>query len=267
MLRKNIFRLVNVVIFFMLTVSPAHAKKQWYQNVSVDGGALEGTVKFEGILPPPVKVKLEDAKNAAFCIKHAPVDDQNRLLLQHVEVENGYIKDAVIFLDGIRQGKPWKNKVLKIDFKNCQSFPKVVTISRPPKKSISNMLIVRNYDSGVLHNPKGYSLGEKSKKILFKKWLLNKGAQVDVTKSLNYFKRGRDTHFFIECEQHPWMTSSARIVWNPYYTLSSKNGSFEIDSIPPGVHKITVWHPYIGEKTIEVNIEKGKKTKIDLTLP
>ncbi len=267
MLRKNIFRLAVVVVFFMLTVSTTHAKRPWYQKVSVDGGSLAGMVKFEGVLPPPVKVKLEDAKNGEFCINHAPVDDQNHLLLQHVEVKDGYLKDAVIFFDGIRQGKPWDSKVLNIDFKNCQSFPKVATISRPQKKSISNMLIVRNHDSGVLHNPKGYSIGEKTKKTLFKKWLLNKGAQVDVTKSLNYFKKGRDTHFFIECEQHPWMTSSTRIVWNPYYALSSKDGSFEIDRIPPGTHKLTVWHPYVGEKTIEVVIEKGQKKKITLTLP
>ncbi len=267
MYRKNIFSLVAVVAFFMLTVSPIQAKRPWYQEAPVDGGGLEGVVKFEGVIPEPVKVKLENEKNSAFCIKQAPVDKQNHLLLQHVEVMDGYLKDAVIFFDGIRQGKPWKSKALEIDFKNCQSFPKVATISRPLKKSISNMLIVRNHDSGVLHNPKGYSIGEKTKKILFKKWLLNKGAQVDVTKSLNYFKKERDTHFYIECEQHPWMTSSTRIVWNPYYALSSKNGSFEIDSIPPGTHKLTIWHPYIGEKTIDINIESGKKKNIILTLP
>jgi len=267
MLRKKKFTLVVVVAFLILTVSPIYAKKPWYQQASIDGGSLEGTVKFKETLPPPVKVKLKDQKNAEFCIAHAPVDEQNNLLLQHVEVSEGYLKDAVIFFDDIRKGKPWKRKVLNIDFKNCQSFPKVAAISRPKSKSISNMLTVHNHDSGVLHNPKGYSIGEKSKKILFKKWLLSKDAQVDVTKPLNYFKKGRDTHFFIECEQHPWMTSSTRVVWNPYYALSSKNGKFKIDHIPPGVHKLTVWHPYIGEKTIEVNIEKGKKQTITVTLP
>ncbi len=267
MLKKNIFILASMVGFIMFTISIAHAKRLWYQQGPVDGGVLEGTIKFEGVLPPPAKIKLEDKKNAGFCMKHAPVDEHKRLLLQHVEVDNGYLKDAVIFFDAIRQGKPWESRTLNIDFKNCQSFPKVATISRPLNKSISNMLVIHNQDSGVLHNPKGYSIGEKSKKIFFKKWLLSKGAQVDVTKSLNYFKKGRDTHFFIECEQHPWMTSSARIVWNPYYAISSKNGSFKIDDIPPGVHKLTVWHPYVGQKTIEVNIEKGKKKKITLVLP
>ena len=113
----------------------------------------------------------------------------------------------------------------------------------------------------------GFSIGEKTRKIFFKKWLLNKGAKVDVTKSMRHLKKKRDSHFYIECEQHLWMSVSTKVVWNPYHDVSKDNGSFKVDQIPPGHYKVIVWHPYIGEKTTEVEISSGKNSQLELTLP
>ncbi len=57
------------------------------------------------------------------------------------------------------------------------------------------------------------------------------------------------------------MEADGRIVWNPYYSISGKDGSFKIDNIPAGKYKVTAWHPYVGEVTKEVTVAGGADTK------
>lgn len=252
----------------MISTSIAFAKKPIYTEIEVgDGGSISGIIKFEGQVPPPVIVNLKNEKNSDFCLENAGPNKEGELLLHHVEVNDKKLKDAVIFIQNITQGKPWGGKTLEIHFKNCKAFPKVDVVRKTPRILTNNLVTIENHDKGVLHNPKGFSIGETTRKIFFKKWLLNKGAKVDVTKSMKHLKRNRDSHFYIECEQHLWMSVSTKVVWNPYNDVSKNDGSFKIDQIPPGHYKVVVWHPYIGEKTTEVDISSGKNTQLELTLP
>lgn len=252
----------------IVSASIAFAKKPKYTEVEVsNGGSISGTIKFEGQVPPPVIVNLKNEKNSDFCLENASPNKDGELLIQHIEVKDGKLKDAVIFIQSIKEGKPWGNKALQIHFKNCQAFPKVDVVRKTPRIVTSNLVTIENHDKGVLHNPMGFSIGEKTRKIFFKKWLLNKGAKVDVTKSLRHLKKEQDSHFYIECEQHLWMSVSTKVIWNPYHDISKNDGSFKIDQIPPGHYKVVVWHPYIGEKATEVDISSGKNTQLELSLP
>jgi len=266
----KIFKTVFWVLPLALIVSTsiAFAKKPTYTEVEVvDGGSISGTITFKGPIPPPASVNLKNEKNPEFCLENAKPNKQGELLIQHVEVNDGNLKDAVIYIQNIGKGKPWPDETLDIHFRNCLAFPKVGVVRKAPKVLTNKLVTIENHDAGVLHNPKGFSIGEKTRKIFFKKWLLNKGAKVDVTKSMKLLNKKRDSHFYIECEQHPWMSVSSKVVWNPYQSISKDDGSFKIDQIPPGHYKVVVWHPYIGEKTTEVDISSGGNTQIKLTLP
>ena len=268
-MHKN-FKIGFLVLPLALIVSTsiAFAKKPQYTETEVsNGGSISGTIRFEGQVPPPASVNLKNEKNSDFCMENAGPNKDGELLIQHVEANGGKLKDAVIFIQNIKQGKPWADKTLEIHFKNCKAFPKVDVVRKTPRILSNNLVTIENHDKGVLHNPKGYSIGDKTRKIFFKKWLLNKGAKVDVTKSMRHLNKERDSHFYIECEQHLWMSVSTKVVWNPYHDVSKNDGSFKIDQIPPGHYKIVVWHPYIGEKTTEVDISSGKNAQLKLTLP
>lgn len=252
----------------IVSTSIAFAKKPQYTETEViNGGSISGTVIYKGPVPAPVSVNLKDEKNSEFCIENASPNEKGELLIQHVEVKDGNLKDAVVFIQDIKKGKPWADKTMEIHFKNCLAFPKVAVIRKTPKSLKSNLVTIENHDAGVLHNPMGFSIRKSTRKIFFKKWLLNKGAKVDVTKTLQLLKKERDSHFYIECEQHLWMSVSSKVVWNPYQSISKDDGSFNIDQIPPGHYRVMVWHPYIGEKTIEVDISSGSNTQLELTLP
>ena len=126
--------------------------------------------------------------------------------------------------------------------------------------------MVTNQDEDTLHNPHGYSIKGANRKTLFNKPLPSKGSVADVTKSLKRFKPKKDSHFFLQCDQHNYMEADARIVWNPYYTVSTKDGSFTLDNIPAGKYKVTAWHPYVGEVTQEITVAEGAKTSADFEL-
>jgi len=268
MQKKFKFSFWILPLVLTMSISIAFAKKPQYTKMDVtNGGSLSGIVLFKGEVPPPVSVHLKNEKNSEFCLENANPNKNGELLIQHVEVKDGYLKDAVISIEDIKTGKRWVKDRMKIQFKNCQAFPKVGVIQKSPKRVTTNLVTIENHDAGVLHNPKGYSIGEKTRKIFFKKWLLNKGAKVDVTKSLKLLKKDRDFHFYVECEQHLWMSVSSKVVWNPYHDISKDDGSFKMNQIPPGHYKIVVWHPYVGEKTVEVDISSGTNTQLELTLP
>ena len=61
------------------------------------------------------------------------------------------------------------------------------------------------------------------------------------------------------------MEADARIVWNPYYSISGADGVFKIDGIPAGKYKVTAWHPYAGESSQDVTVGAGA-AKANFTL-
>ncbi len=267
MLKRFLVSIFVAVQILILASSLAYAKKPMYIEGDVkNGSSIKGKISFKGSAPSPVKVDLRSQKNSEFCLENADPNKEGELLLQYVEIDDGGLKDAVIFIEGIEQGKSWGKDSVTIDFRNCKSYPKVAVV-RKPGKFDKGLLVIKNHDEGVLHNPKGFSIGTTTRKFFFKKWLLNKGAQVDVTKSLRQLKKGRDDHFYVECEQHLWMSVSSRVVWNPYFDVSEKDGSFEIGNIPPGKYRMVVWHPYAGEKSMEIDVAPDGKAVLNITLP
>ena len=128
------------------------------------------------------------------------------------------------------------------------------------------LVTVTNQGDNTLHNPHGYSVKGANRKTLFNKPLPSKGSVADVTKALKRFKPKKDSHFFLQCDQHNYMEADARIVWNPYYAVSGKDGTFTLDNIPAGKYKVTAWHPYVGQVTQEITVAEGGKASADFEL-
>ena len=258
---------VFILLLTFAALDGAAAQNLYYsENDGVNGGTIGGIISLQGTVPSPVEVDLKREKNSEFCIEHSGGDNKGILRIHHVEAKKGKLKDAVIFIENIYKGKPWKMNAVNIDFKNCKAGPKVFVIRKYPRGITKGFLTIKNHDEGVFHNPNGYSIGKSTRRPFFKKLLVNKGSQVDVTKSLKHLKKSRDKHFYIECEQHLWMTVSARVLWNPYYAISDEAGSFQIENIPPGNYKLIAWHPYIGETSQEITITPGIQSKVHFTL-
>ena len=265
---KATLKLISLMIFLTLfMVSEGLAKKNAYQVSPVtDGGNVKGTVLFKGKVPEPILEDLNKGKNVEFCAQHPDTREGGIRPRTKVAVVDGKLKNAVVMIENIASGKDWRAEPTQFDFKNCDIFPKVTVVRKAPKGMKEGLVKIENHDPDILHNPHGYSKVGANAKTLFNKPLPSKGDVADVTKTLKRLKMKKDKHFFLQCDQHNYMEADARIVWNPYYTVTGDDGTFMIDQIPAGTYRITAWHPYLGEVAGQVTIEKGKTAGMDLDL-
>ncbi|MZG54386.1 MAG: carboxypeptidase regulatory-like domain-containing protein [Nitrospinae bacterium] len=264
---KNLkWALLTGVLTLALTTH-AFAKQAKYEEMEVkNGGSISGSVLFKGEVPPPIMEDLSKGKNAEFCATHPDTKEGGIRPRQKVQVKDGKLQNAVILIENINKGKAWANETINFDFNQCDIFPKVTVVRKAPKGVKKDLVTVTNQDDNILHNPHGYSVKGANRKTLFNKPLPSKGSVADVTKSLKRFKPKKDSHFFLQCDQHNFMEADARIVWNPYYSVSNDKGTFTIQDIPAGKYKVTAWHPYVGQVTQEVTVADGGKADTNFEL-
>ncbi|MEK9627588.1 MAG: carboxypeptidase-like regulatory domain-containing protein [Nitrospinota bacterium] len=264
---KNLKLAVLTSVITLALTTGAFAKKEKYEEVEVkNGGSITGSVLFKGDVPPPIMEDLTKGKNAEFCATHPDTKEGGIRPRQKVLVKDGKLKNAVVLIENINKGKAWGKETINFDFTQCDIFPKVSIVRKTPKGMKTDLVKVTNQDENILHNPHGYSVKGANRKTLFNKPLPSKGSVADVTKSMKRFKQKKDSHFFLQCDQHNFMEADARIVWNPYYSISNDDGTFTIQNIPAGKYKVTAWHPYVGQTTQEITVGDGGKADANFEL-
>jgi Carboxypeptidase regulatory-like domain len=67
----------------------------------------------------------------------------------------------------------------------------------------------------------------------------------------------------IKCDVHRWMTAYVGVVDHPYFAVSSEQGTFTLDAIPPGHHTIRAWHEQYGALTQSVDVTAGNTAVVE----
>lgn len=274
MIKKSLFNVAVILIALVFSASMASAKKSDYEETAVSGGgSISGVVNLKGNAPAPIMEDLNKGKNSEFCSTHPDTQKGGIRPRTKVDAKGGKLSGTVVFIENINKGKAWNWKTMNFDFKTCDIFPKIGVVRKATKaeKKLKDgdpghVITVTNLDDNILHNPHGYSKQGAKQATLFNKPLPSKGDVAYVTKNVGRFKQKKDSHFFLQCDQHNFMEADARIVWNPYFAVTGADGSFKIDQIPAGKYKVTAWHPYVGEVTKEITVAGGADAKQDFEL-
>jgi hypothetical protein len=66
------------------------------------------------------------------------------------------------------------------------------------------------------------------------------------------------------CELHPWTRAWIHVFDHPYFAVTNRDGTFTLDSVPPGTYHLRLWHPALGERTRSVSVEEGEDTKVEI---
>jgi hypothetical protein len=240
-MRRNVF--LSLVLTMSAVVPTAVSA---YEETSVtNGGTVTGTVTFVGDVPPSNAFELWRYPDRVYC--GALSDGSGYRHLRPVSVgSQGGLKDVVVTIEGIEKGKPFSLQETHLEANMCQFVP-FVSVVRD-----QHPLIVKNLDS-VSHDLQFYEREHEHIFIMFHRPALTKSGTSDTIRFT-----GNRRSVTMQCGMHPYMQGHGLAVGNPYYAVTSLEGTFSISDLPPDTYRIKAWHPTLGEQERTVTVaEKG----------
>ena len=244
-MRRTLFTMACAAVIAGIASTATAAS---YKVVEVTGGGtITGSVSA-GDNEPVVK-SYTISKDPEICGKGTRD-------VEFVRINNGMIQDAVVFLEKVKQGKPFPEDLGSITLiqEGCKFIPPISVMQN------KGDLIAVN-DDPTLHNIHAYELIGKARRTVMNVSQPTKGDTV--TKQI---KVRKGNGLKIECDAHDFMHGFVFMAKNPYFAFVDENGAFRIDDVPPGTYKIKVWHGYLGEiDGGEVVVSAGGEASVDLS--
>lgn len=243
--------LVSCAVFLgLLGVQSQELRAYDVQPVS-NGGLLQGTVKLKGEAPAPKQFELRRYPDRAFC--GALSDGSGYRLLREVNVgQAGGLKDVVIVIEDIGQGKPFPSVDARVEANVCQFFPFVTIVAQQQGITVTNR-------DPVFHDIQGYTYDQAGVDIV----LHRPSLKATGTTEMVHLVKGRKV-FTMQCGMHPYMQNWGYAVDNPYYAVTGLEGTFSIGDLPAGTYKVRVWHPTLGVQEHSVTVTAGGTTSLEV---
>ena len=238
MTKKGLFiGLVSIMVLSFIVPPISSA----YQETSVtSGGTIKGTVIYNGTVPMK---KVIPTKDSEICggIRNEP---------QVVVGTGSGVKDAIVYLKGIAEGKRWvkPKKTPEINNIKCRFEPHVQVVP------VRSKVVIINSDP-VLHNTHGF-LG---KPTVFNVAMPRKGMRVERPLRRPGLVR-------VECDAHGWMLAWIYVADSPYYAVSGSNGAFAITDVPPGKYVLHTWQEYTGTTETPVTVEPNGTVSLTIEI-
>lgn len=240
-----------------------------YTEGAPGDATLTGKVSFKGAQPPPMTFDLAKFPQAEFCGKVDAKDGKR--IRQDVRVKDGGLGDAVVYIEKIEKGKPFKEKMAKVVADGCRFM-----VDGGVSKSVG--VVIKKGDisftnndadpsepksaEGVLHNPHGYEIIGAKSTTTFNKPLPKKGQTItEKIKPINFKKE--DSFMKVECDQHNYMNVWFLPVESPYYAVVNDDGTFSIDQVPAGKYQVIAFHPSLGFQKQEVEVKGQAKANFE----
>lgn len=224
----------------LLTLPVLAAGGKYLETSVTGGGAVSGTVKLTGTAPPRAPITVD--KDVEVCGKGGEKLAETLLVSPSAGIRN-----AVVTLEGITQGKPFATKAATLDQRSCVYVPHVLVVPS------GGQLTLLNAD-GLMHNVHAYSL----KNTPFNESIPSSKKSVKTLSFSEVVKMG--------CDVHKWMGAWVVVVDHPYYAVTDEGGAYKIDEVPPGKYTLRVWHESLGKQDKEVTISGGQTATVDFQL-
>lgn len=228
----------SFAIIYLLMASQAWG--EYREIVVTDGATISGDVHLSG--KPPTLPEQPVYKHQDTC---GTSQRDQRLMLG----KNGELGDAIVYLADITAGKAARiDSPLKLDNKNCSFVPHVATAT------VGQTLDIHNSDP-FLHDAHAW-LGAET--------LFNVAIMKDHSVQKPLLKPGL---IHINCNiRHTWMHSYLLVAEHPYHAVTSADGHFQLDNVPPGTWTLRVWHELLGSSDTQVKVQSGETQKVTVNL-
>ena len=203
---------------------------------ATDPGALAGKVTLAGLAPKLATLPV--TRDMKVCGTSKPDES--------LEVKDGGVKNAVIWFTDLPEARDAKPARQKLDQIACSFSPHV--LAAPVGAAVD----IINSDK-ALHNVRAQAGDVK---------LMNYAMPIPGHVVPTHLKK--EGIFKVSCDVHPWMRAWLLVLPTARLAVTDENGAYRIEGVPPGKHKIKIWHERLGEKDAEVEIAEGKVAKHDV---
>ena len=198
-------------------------------------GTIKGTVTIVGKVPGNAIIRM------GVDPKCAQLNEGARVLQEAVAATaDGHLANVFVRLKGNFPQSPVPATPVVIDQRKCVYGPRVVGMR------VGQTLQFRN-DDQLLHNVHSSSSVDNSFNI----------AQPIAGMVYSFTPKSEEVMVKIGCDVHRWMTAYVGVVSNPYFAVSSADGTFTIDKVPAGKYTLEAWHEQLGVLTSAVVVKAG----------
>jgi plastocyanin len=156
------------------------------------------------------------------------------------------VREAVIFVEGVRAGSPPSRPVV-IDQRRRRFLPHVAAIP------VGTTVLFPNNDT-VYHNVFSYREGKRFDLGLY---------PVRATRRVLFDQPGLVK---IYCNIHSNMSAFIWVLENPYFAVTDEKGGYRIAGLPAGSYRIRVWHERLGERTLTAQAPATGSETLDVPL-
>lgn len=228
-----------------VALAPLSSRAAEYDVVDVaNGGVVRGRIEL--FSPRSWIQEYIISKDTAICGK-------GLYGVQTIRVKGKALLDAVVYIEGVRRGKPFpaSSKKTTINQRNCRFKPYLSVLMNGGELEAVN-------SDRTLHNIHVYELTRHGRSSVLNVSQPRKGNIV-----AKRISAAKGHALKVECDAHDFMQAYVFMARNPYYDLVDGNGGFEIPNVPPGRYVIRAWHPTLGEQSASVVVSPGRAATVD----
>jgi hypothetical protein len=226
-------------------------------NEVQNGGTIVGRVTFVGPIPQLPSLAITKDQDVCGTAASPPV------LL--VSTEHRGVKDTVIALEGIAQGKAPTAPQPALDNQACTMIPRVQGVM------VGTEMVIQNSDP-FLHTTRGRLPDFKQAfNLVFPKGTSAKEQKIRFPGVIA-----------VTCDTHAHMRAYILSFEHPYFAVTDADGRFRIDQVPAGSYTLKAWHegwrvleydpdgrpkyeePYI--MTAEVRVLAGETSRVEFQI-
>ena len=204
------------------------------QIAAAQAGSITGTITTTAKGSAPVRVTIDQKVCGNELPDEAIVVDAQ-----------GHLANAVVILTGVKRAAAGESVVMN---ERCRFGPRV-QLAKP------NTSVRTTSKDPILHTTQAQT---ENGRTIFNVALPVPG--INISKPIGAAGTVR-----LNCNTHPWMRGWV-IVTDDAAAVSSADGKFTLDNVPPGTYELRVWHEALKGAPQKITVVAGKPTEIKFEL-
>ena len=207
---------------------------------------ITGTVKLDGPAPKEAKLKTDSDPYCAKAHSGAPLEAE-----EVVVGKDGALANVVVYIKTGLENRtfPTPTETVELNQQGCQYKPHVIAVMAGQAINVVN-------SDQTTHNIHPTPTNNRD-------W--NKSQGPGAAPITDSFAR-EEIAIPVKCNVHSWMKSYIAVMKNPYFKVTSADGSFEIKNLPPGDYTIVAWREKYGATEQKVTVGPKESKKVDFVV-